>query len=150
MFTHRINFVAVLALAALFAVVALIPTAVTATDEPTSVDLYLNKHISGENIGFALSDFSYHVTGNGVDQIVPHDSTIALGVGTYSIEELVPAGFVKTDWRIGWYGQCEAGSTYSTTITIDDGNIDHGTLYCEADNQYRPENGDNVGLRLEV
>lgn len=109
---------------------------------PQTVDLYLNKHISGENLGFELSDFSYHVTGNGVDVVVPHDNTTPLGVGTYTIEELVPTGFVKEDWRIGWYGQCDAGDLYSTTITIDDGNVDHGILYCEADNQYRPENPD--------
>lgn len=108
-----------------------------------TVLLYLNKHISGETLGFELSDFSYHVTGEGVDVIVPHDSTVALPIGVYTIEEIVPEGFVKEDWRIGWYGQCERGSTFLTTITIDDGNIDHGTLYCEADNQYRPGHGDN-------
>lgn len=108
-----------------------------------TVLLYLNKHISGETLGFELSDFSYHVTGEGVDAIVPHDSTVALPIGIYTIEEIVPEGFVKEDWRIGWYGQCERGGTFVTTITIDEGNIDHGTLYCEADNQYRPGHGDN-------
>ena len=111
--------------------------------EPT-VNLYLNKQISGETLGYALSDFSYRVTGNNVDTIVPHDSFIPLPEGTYTIEEIVPDGFIKDDWRIGWYGQCERGSTFTTTITIDERNIDHGTLYCEADNQYRPElNSDN-------
>ena len=72
--------------------------------------------------------------------VVPHNHTILLQEGTYLIEELVPEDFVKADWRIGWYGECERGDTFFTTVTIDDGNIDHGTLYCQADNQYRPEN----------
>lgn len=109
----------------------------------TTVDLYVNKHISGVSQGYEHSDFSYRITGNGFDIVAPHDSFTPLPEGTYTIEELVPEGFVKEDWRIGWYGQCEAGSDFSTTITIDEGNIDHGTLYCEADNQYRPGNNDH-------
>lgn len=107
------------------------------------VDLYLNKHISGGYHGFKLSDFSYRVTGVDIDVTVPHDSFVRLPIGTYTIEEIVPDGFEKSDWRIGWYGQCEAGSTFTTTVTIDEDNVDHGTLYCEADNQYRPDHGDN-------
>lgn len=103
------------------------------------VYLHLSKAISGEMLGYDLSDFSYRVTGNGIDVIVPHDHTVALPVGTYTIEELVPDDFVKEDWRIGWYGECERGDTFTTTVTIDEGNVDHGTLYCQADNQYRPD-----------
>ena len=103
------------------------------------VDLYLNKQISGDDQGFALSQFSYRVVGEGIDEVVPHDSTVRLPTGTYSIEELVPEGFVKSDWRIGWYGQCESGNAYTTSITVEDRHLDWGTLYCEADNQYRPD-----------
>lgn len=112
--------------------------------EDPGVDLYLNKQISGDDQGFELSDFSYHVYGGEIDAIVPHDSTVRLPIGVYTIEELVPEGFNKEDWRIGWYGQCESGDTFVTTITVDEGNVDHGTLYCEADNQYRP--GVNAGI----
>lgn len=108
-----------------------------------TVDLHLSKAISGVSQGFALSDFSYRVTGNGIDVIVPHNHTTSLPIGIYTIEEIVPEGFVKEDWRIGWYGQCKRGSTFFTTIKIDEGNVDHGTLYCQADNQYRPDHGDN-------
>ncbi len=104
-----------------------------------TVYLHLSKAISGETLGYDLSDFSYRVTGNGIDVIVPHNQTVALPAGTYTIEELVPPDFIKPDWRIGWYGECESGSTFFTTVTIDEGNIDHGTLYCQADNQYRPD-----------
>lgn len=105
----------------------------------TTVAVSMTKAISGDNQGFALSDFSYHVSGNGIDQVVPHSQSVDLPVGTYTIEELVPAGFVKDDWRIGWWGACENESDYDTTITIDDGNVDHGFLDCHADNQYRPD-----------
>lgn len=109
-----------------------------------TVDLHLSKAISGDSQGYELSDFSYRITGNGFDLIAPHDSYTPLPIGTYTIEEVVPAGFVKEDWRIGWYGQCERGSTFTTTITIEDRHLDFGTLYCQADNQYRPGHGDNT------
>lgn len=107
------------------------------------VDLYVNKHISGVNQGFALSDFSYRIVGEGVDIVAPHDSYTRLPLGSYTIEELVPEGFAKKDWRIGWYGHCERGSTFTTTIDITERDLKRGTLSCEADNQYRPDHGDN-------
>lgn len=116
----------------------------------STVDLYLNKHISGETLGYALADFSYRIVGNGLDIIAPHDSYTPLPVGTYTIEELVPDDFVKSDWRIGWYGQCERGSTFTTTITIEERHINYGTLYCEADNQYRPSHGDNLTTKPDT
>lgn len=111
-----------------------------------NVDLYLNKHISGVDLGFSLDQFSYHVRGSStfgfeyIDEVVPHGETVELPVGVYTIEELVPDGFVKEDWRIGWYGQCESGSDYITTIEIEPRDVRLDILYCEADNQYRPEN----------
>lgn len=116
--------------------------------EDPGVNLYLNKQISGANQGFEPSDFSYLVTGTSTfgeyfEVVVPHDSFVKLPVGTFTIEELVPESFDKEDWRIGWYGQCERGSDFTTTIEIEDRHLDWGTLYCEADNQYRPDHGDN-------
>lgn len=120
--------------------------------EDPGVDLYLNKHISGEDLGFKLSDFSYRIRGTSTagdlfDVIAPHDSFTYLPTGLFTIEELVPEGFVKDDWRIGWYGQCERGDAFTTTIEIKDSDLKKGTLYCEADNQYRPDSkkpqGDN-------
>ena len=106
--------------------------------EPT-VDFYIRKDISGVAEGYALRDFSYRIVGDGIDVIAPHDSFTPLPVGTYTIEELVPAGFVKADWRIGWYGQCEKGSAFTTTLVVEERHVERfGTLYCTADNQYRP------------
>jgi len=99
-------------------------------------------------LGYELSDFSYRSSGTSTAGeyfavIAPHDSFTKLPTGTFTIEELVPEGFVKEAWRIGWYGQCERGSDFTTTIEIEDRHLRWGTLYCEADNQYRPNHGDN-------
>lgn len=118
--------------------------------EDPGVNLYLNKQISGDDQGFELSDFSYRVVGGDIDEVVPHDSFVYLPVGTFTIEELVPEGFVKEDWRIGWYGQCESGDAYMTTITIEERHLDWGTLYCEADNQYRPDSDNTPTTVIEV
>jgi hypothetical protein len=139
------NFFALMGLGLLLTIasyLAMLPTAeaIAAPTSTATVTLTITKAISGVDLGYELSDFSYRVTGPGVDAVVPHANSIDLPIGEYTIEELVPAGFVKTDWRIGWYGACDAGSAYSTTITIDDGNVDHGWLDCQADNQYRPVN----------
>ena len=115
-----------------------------------TVTLNLEKKFSGPvPEGYLPEQFSFQVTGPGVDQVVtltPYtkdsaNGTIALTEGVYEITELWPDGFVQSDWRPGWYGECESGRAFSTTITIDDSNIDDGTLYCQVDNQYRP--GDN-------
>lgn len=122
-------------------------TASSSLCAPT-VLLQMDKHISGANEGFAESDFSFRVTtitgSTSVDVIVPHGGSYPLPEGTYMIEELAPPGFVHEDWRIGWYGVCERGDEFSTTITIDEGNIDHGWLDCQADNQYRPDQRQNA------
>ena len=110
----------------------------SSTTTPETVDLELTKKFSGDPNGYTESQFSFKVTGGSVDTTVSHGGSVSLEVGTYTIEELVPDGFVKGAWRPGWFGACDGGSDYSTTVTIDDGNVDHGTLYCEVDNQYRP------------
>ncbi|MEZ4200019.1 MAG: hypothetical protein R3B69_00215 [Candidatus Paceibacterota bacterium] len=135
--------VLIVSLLCVWAALTLPVLADTATNTPETVDVVVSKAISGDMRGFSLSDFSYHVSGGAVDTIISHGGSVALAIGTYSIEELVPSGFFKSDWRIGWYGACDAGSAYTTSITIDEGNVDHGTLDCQADNQYRPDNGDN-------
>lgn len=115
-----------------------------------TVKLEITKAISGDDQGYELSDFFYRVIGEGIDAVVPHGGMIPLPVGVYTIEELVPEGFVKEDWRIGWYGQCERGDTFVTSITIDEGNVDHGILYCQADNQYRPDQRTRTHSREDV
>lgn len=112
-----------------------------------TVTLNLEKKFSGPvPDGYLPQQFSFQVVGPEVNQIVtltPYtldsaNGTIQLKKGTYTITELAPSGFVAGDWRPGWYGECQSGSTFSTTITINNSNINDGTLYCQVDNQYRP------------
>jgi hypothetical protein len=123
-----------------------------------SVTLALEKKFSGPYPeGYTADLFSFAVTGTSTEGMTVNtvvkltrytddtaDGTISLQEGAYTITELAPEGFVPADWRPGWYGDCKKGSTYTTSITIDDGNIDDGTLYCQVDNQYRPQQKKSV------
>ena len=114
-----------------------------------TVTLNLEKKFSGPvPLGYLPQQFTFRVVGSTTDQIVtltPYtqdsaNGSIQLPKGSYTITEIGPSGFVAGDWRPGWYGECKSGSTFATTIKIDDKNIDDGTLYCQVDNQYRPKN----------
>lgn len=118
-----------------------------------TVTLNLEKKFSGPvPEGYLPQQFTFHVVGNGVDQIVsltPYtldsaNGTINLATGTYAITEIPPADFVYEDWRPGWYGECNSGSTFTTSIVINNSNINDGTLYCQVDNQYRPVKKSNT------
>lgn len=124
-----------------------------ATTTPT-VTLNLEKKFSGPvPPGYLPQQFTFQVVGSSTNQIVtltPYtqdsaNGTIQLPKGTYTITEIGPTGFVPADWRPGWYGECKKGTTFSTTITIDNSNINDGTLYCQVDNQYRPKKKGNNG-----
>jgi hypothetical protein len=112
-----------------------------------TVTLNLEKKFSGPvPPGYLPEQFTFSVVSSDINQVVsltPYtqdsaNGTIQLPKGTYTITEIGPTGFVASDWRPGWYGACKKGSTFATTITIDDSNIDDGVLYCQVDNQYRP------------
>lgn len=111
---------------------------------PQTVDLHIYKKIDGDNpLGYQLDEFSYHIQGGSVDEIVPHDTVIPLPVGTYTIEELVPDGFLKGQWRVNWYaGGCDPSGSdeYVGTIEIEESDLGrfNSPLSCEANNQYRP------------
>lgn len=117
-----------------------------ATSTPT-VTLELTKKFSGSvPDGYTADMFSFLVNGGSVSNetvtLTEYTAdtavgTIELSEGTYTIEEVGPIGFVPAEWLPGWYGQCDSGSGFSTTLTIDENNIDYGTLYCQVDNQWR-------------
>lgn len=119
------------------------------TTTPEMVTLQLEKKFSGSNEGYAVTDFTFQVTGNSMATTVPHNATIELDAGTYTITEIGPVGFDPNDWRIQWSGECGGPSGMGTvaTLVINDGNIDHGALSCRADNQFRPE--DNNGTTTD-
>lgn len=115
----------------------------------TTVDVHVYKKIDGDPHGYSLSDFAFLVTGGSVNETLSHDQVIALPPGTYEVEELVPDGFVKEDWRVGWYGVgCDANDDdqYKGWITIEESDLGQfeSPLPCEVNNQYRPTS-DNGG-----
>lgn len=137
----------VLASVVLFALVASTSALAQTTDTPTTVDVHIYKKFSGDSQGYVESDFSFKITGDGLDQTVPHDTVVALAPGNYTVEEIVPNGLVKTDWRVGWYGtgcKVSASNEYFATISIEESDLGqfNSPLPCEADNQYRPGDGD--------
>lgn len=137
--------IVLIALFGLFAVVAT-PVAAQVPDVPATVTVELEKKFSGAvPQGYTAQQFSFSVVGNGVDEIVTlsggsnsaAQGTIDLPIGAYTITEIGPDGFVPGEWRPGWYGQCDASTDFSTTLQVTEGNVDHGTLYCQVDNQWR-------------
>lgn len=116
----------------------------------TTVDVHVYKKIDGDPHGYSLSDFAFVVTGGTINETLSHDQVIALPPGTYAVEELVPDGFVKSDWRVGWYGVgCDANDDdqYKGWITIEESDLGQfeSPLPCEVNNQYRPTSDNGNG-----
>ena len=121
-----------------------------------TVTVHLEKKFSGPvPAGYTADQFSFNVTGvtspdgTPVNETVnltaytvdTANATIDLPMGTYTVEEIGPAGFVKNQWRPSWYGgACDNGSDFSTSMEINASNINHGTIYCKVDNQWRHGN----------
>jgi len=78
-----------------------------------TVFLQVNKLVSPAHFGGVLnaSDFSFTITGNGVNQVVNHAGIIELEVGAYSITESYGGsdsiGFNPLDWTVLWSGTAE-------------------------------------------
>ena len=107
--------------------------------------LELEKKFSGVDLDFEPDQFAFHVFGNGIDSVVPHDGSILLPVGYYSITEVVPEGFDIPDWRIQWSGDtCEGNNTAGgeAWIEVEESDLRKVVSYCRADNQYRPDSRD--------
>ncbi|OGG86180.1 hypothetical protein A2392_01830 [Candidatus Kaiserbacteria bacterium RIFOXYB1_FULL_46_14] len=128
-------------------------SAQTIGDTPTTVDVHVYKKFSGDSQGYTESDFSFKIIGVNFNETVPHDSVVALEPGTYTVEEIVPDGLVKSDWRVGWYGSgCnpDPNNEYLAMIEIQESDLGqfNSPLPCEADNQYRPEAGGGGGVDM--
>lgn len=112
-----------------------------------TVILQLIKKFSGTQEGFEQEQFSFLVSGdNDVDTEVAHEDVVELLPGAYSITEIVPDGFNPADWTIQWSGECNNMTAPTGTITVDEDDPEHyaGTeISCWADNQYKPDNGND-------
>lgn len=123
----------------------------TATSTPTStVAVQMEKKWSGPE-KFAADQFSFRVSGEGVDEIVElsgdediANGTIELAVGTYTVTEIAPDGLDPDTLLVGWWsnpdGLCEDDdeNDEDATLTVTDRHVLIGGLSCQADNQYQP------------
>ncbi len=118
--------------------------------EPTyTVSLMLK--FSEHHPDYTASMFSFTVTGTSASgtpvsrniSLTHYDDTtatadITLPIGSYSIDEVGPAGFTPGQWTVQWSGSgCQNinGPSLSTTLTVTN---DQTRNVCRADNQWRP------------
>jgi hypothetical protein len=119
-----------------------------AVGEPT-VQVNLQKKFSGPYPPNYTADmFSFKVRGPSFPEqniSLNHytddtaNGSIHLPIGTYTLEEVGPVGFIEGQWRPGWYGgtECLAGTDFETTLTITGSSINRAVIDCGVDNQWR-------------
>lgn len=139
---------ATLVLVGLAAVVFFTPIA-SAQVSTSTVFLQMSKLISPEQFPGTLtaSEFSFHISGNGVNKDVAHGETVELGVGTYSVTESGPASFDPGMWTVLWAGDlcnnANLPATVNGTITVIETDlvkfsVPGNPARCNAENQYKP------------
>lgn len=122
--------------------------AVENTEAPETMVFDLMKKFSGEvPVGYTADQFTFTITGAGISDTevslteVTSDTavgTVDLPVGTYTITENGPLGFVPSEWTVQWSGAgCDNQQADATTITIDESDLDKTNFGCRADNQWR-------------
>lgn len=117
---------------------------------PTTVAFDLMKKFSGSYpVGYSANQFTFNITGitNPVTltpfTVDTATAVVDLPIGTYTISENGPAGFVPADWTVQWSGAgCQDLTGESTTITVEARHLGLSNFGCRADNQWKPENSD--------
>ena len=117
---------------------------------PTTVAFDLMKKFSGSYpVGYSANQFTFNITGitNPVTltpfTVDTATAVVDLPIGTYTISENGPAGFVPADWTVQWSGAgCQDLTGESTTITVEARHLGLSNFGCRADNQWKPENPD--------
>lgn len=117
---------------------------------PTTVAFDLMKKFSGSYpVGYSANQFTFNITGitNPVTltpfTVDTATAVVDLPIGTYTISENGPAGFVPADWTVQWSGAgCQDLTGESTTITVEERHLGLSNFGCRADNQWKPENPD--------
>jgi len=91
------------------------------------------------------SDFSFMITGNGVNASIGHGDTIELEPGTYAITENGPHTFNPGEWTVLWAGDLCSGhypATESGDLVVTQSDVDKNMptnpYRCTAQNQYKP------------
>lgn len=124
--------------------------------EPTTYPFKLTKSISDNKLlnPYTANEFKFDVSGYGIVDLFQigentAENVICLPIGTYTVNEVGPAGFVADDWTLQWSGYgCDNDSegydpvrpTYILVQEAED--PDAGGNVCKADNQWRPYDED--------
>lgn len=115
------------------------------TCKDPSIELFMEKKFSGVTLGYTPEQFSFHIFGGEIDEVVPHGGSIDLPIGAYTIIELGPEDFDIPAWRIQWSGDTCTGENIGGGegfIEVTESDLRKVVSYCRADNQYRPESID--------
>ena len=123
------------------------------TPATSTVAFDLMKKFSGPvPDGYKANQFSFNIsTITGPINLVAFtddsaDTVVNLPVGTYTISENGPAGFIPADWTVQWSGAgCDNQTDLSTIITVTEDDLGLGNFGCTADNQWKPKNNGGGG-----
>lgn len=110
------------------------------TAATSTVQFTVLKQLMGPST-FTADDFSFAISGNGIDEEVASGESIELPLGTYTLTELAPSGFDQDMWTILWSGpdvSCADDDDDDTTATFTIDNPNKDPVDCRAQNQYRP------------
>ena len=114
---------------------------------PSTVTFLLEKKFSGPvPESYRANQFTFSVEGSSfgpeVVSLVEHNrdsanGSIELPVGTYTLTENGPDGFDPTEWTVQWAGAgCDNQTELSTTIEVDESDLDKANFGCDADNEW--------------
>ena len=117
-------------------------------ESTSTVAFDLMKKFSGPvPLGYTADQFSFNIStiAEPVTLEAFSDDTatnvVNLPIGTYTISENGPTGFVPADWTVQWSGAgCVDQTGESTTIVIEERHLGLSNFGCRADNQWKPEN----------
>lgn len=165
MTTTRANFKLLYVTTFILGAIALIgmqllqPSVVEAQVAPTTMKFELEKKFSGPvPQGYLANQFTFNVSGFASPvalttfTVDSANGSIELPVGTYTLSENGPNGFVPSDWTVQWSGAgCTDVTGLSTTITVTQNDIElprdangFSNFGCRADNQWKPVNPNPV------
>ena len=125
----------------------LLPLVLHAQTSTSTATFQVSKVIDAAGFTGSLvpSDFSFSISGNGVNTTVEHDGTVELAVGTYTITESATNTFIPGEWTVLWAGDLcsghypatEAGAVVVTESDVEKNNPSN-PYRCTAQNQYKP------------
>lgn len=125
-------------------------------EEPDTVNIKFVKKFDGVDNGFEPEEFAFQVVGDGFSETLDHDVALPFEAGDYTVTEIGPDEFDENDWRIKWtcpdvHMSDDDDNDHDATFAVTSDNYKDGSIFCTAENQYRPgsggddDNGDDNG-----